>query len=129
MIMTLFTINTCAKKIAFLTSSVVTVASGDVKVTKDKNMNYLIEVHISELTKVSKLNPPKQSYVVWFETEEEGTKNIDKISSEMGGISKQLDVFFETVSAFKPNKIFVTAEDDANTQFPNSQIILSTDSF
>ena len=47
----------------------------------------------------------------------------------MSGLSKQLNASFETVSAFKPNKIFITAEDDASIQYPNTQIILSTDRF
>jgi hypothetical protein len=129
LIIILFSISSCTKKIAFLTSSVVPAARGDVQVHKDKNMNYVIHVHISELAEVSRLSPPKQSYVIWMVTNEDITKNIGKINSKMGGMSKQLNASFETVSAFKPNKIFITAEDDASVQFPNSQIILSTDRF
>lgn len=129
MIVILLSINSCTKKTVFLTSDVVPAARGDVKISKDKNMNYMIQVHISELAEVSRLSPPKQSYVVWLVTEEGVTKNIGRINSKMSGMSKQLNASFETVSAFKPNKIFVTAEDDADTQYPNSQIILSTDSF
>ena len=129
MMVILFSINACTKKIAFLTSSVVPAARGEVKVNKDKNMNYVIHVHISELAEVSRLSPPRQSYVIWMVTDEDVTKNIGKIDSKMGGMSKQLNASFETVSAFKPNKIFITAEDDASVQFPNSQIILSTDRF
>ena len=125
----LFSLNSCAKKTAFLTSAIVPAARGDVKVNKDKNMNYVIQVNISELAEVSRLSPPKQSYVIWLVTDEGVTKNIGKINSKMSGMSKQLNASFETVSAFKPSKIFVTAEDDADTQFPNSQIILSTDKF
>jgi hypothetical protein len=128
-IIILFSINSCTKKIAFLTSSVVPAARGDVQVHKDKNMNYVIHVHISELAEVNRLSPPRQSYVIWMVTDEDVTKNIGKINSKMGGMSKQLNASFETVSAFKPNKIFITAEDDASVQFPNSQIILSTDRF
>ena len=129
MIVVLFSINSCTKKIAFLTSSVVPAARGDVKVSKDKNMNYVIQVHISELAEVSRLSPPKQTYVVWMITDQNDIKNIGKINSKMGGLVKQLNASFETVSDLKPNKIFITAEDDASVQFPNSQIILSTDRF
>jgi hypothetical protein len=127
--MILFSINSCTKKIAFLTSPVVPAARGNVQVHKDKNMNYVIHVHISELAEVSRLSPPRQSYVIWMVANEDVTKNIGKINSKIGGMSKQLNASFETVSAFKPNKIFITAEDDASVQFPNSQIILSTDRF
>jgi hypothetical protein len=129
MIVILSLINSCTKKITFLTSSVVPAARGDVKVNKDKNMNYVIHVHISELAEVNRLSPPRQSYVIWMVTDDDVTKNIGKLNSKMGGMSKQLNASFETVSAFKPNKIFITAEDDASVQFPNSQIILSTDRF
>ena len=129
MILILFSINSCTKKIAFLTSSVVPAARGDVKVSKDKNMNYVIQVHISELAEVSRLSPPKQTYVVWMVTDQNDAKNIGRINSKMGGMLKQLNASFETVSDLKPNKIFITAEDDASVQFPNSQIILSTDRF
>ncbi|MFY8069218.1 MAG: hypothetical protein ACOVMG_03895 [Flavobacterium sp.] len=122
-------ISSCSKKIAFLNSSVVPAARGDVQVHKDKNMNYVINVHISELAEVSRLSPPRQFYIIWMVTDQDITKNIGKLNSKMGGISQQLNASFETVSAFKPNKIFITAEDDASVQFPNSQIILSTDSF
>lgn len=129
MIMITISISSCTKKIAFLTSSVVPAARGDVQVHKDKNMNYVIHVHISELAEISRLSPPRQSYVIWMVTDQDITKNIGKLNSKMGGMSKQLNASFETVSSFKPNKIFITAEDDASVQFPNSQIILSTDSF
>jgi hypothetical protein len=129
MMVMLFSINSCTKKIAFLTSSIVPAARGDVKVNKDKNMNYVISIHISELAEVSRLSPPKQSYVIWMITDKNITKNIGKINSKMGGISKQLSASFETVSTYQPSKIFITAEDDASVQFPNSQIILSTDRF
>lgn len=92
-------------------------------------MNYVIHVHISELAEVSRLSPPRQSYVIWMVTNEDVTKNIGKINSKIGGMSKQLNASFETVSTFKPNKIFITAEDDASVQFPNSQIILPIDRF
>lgn len=129
MIMILFSINACTKKIAFLTSTVVPAARGTIEVKKDKNMNYAIKIELSELAEVERLSPPKQSYVIWMITDQGVTKNIGKIDSKMGGLSKQLSASFETVTAFKPNKIFITAEDDANVQFPNTQIILSTDKF
>ena len=129
MIMILFSINSCTKKIAFLTSSVVPAARGNVVVKKDKNMNYVIQVQLSELAEVSRLSPPKQSYVIWMVTDQNITKNIGKIDSKMSGLSKRLNASFETVSASKPNKIFITAEDDASIQYPNTQIILSTNRF
>ena len=61
---------------------------GDVKVSKDKNMNYVIQVHISELAEVSRLSPPKQTYVVWMVTDQNNTKNIGRTNIKMGGMLK-----------------------------------------
>lgn len=119
----------CTKKIAFMTSPVVPAARGDVQVKKDKNKNYVIDVHLSELAEVNRLSPPKQTYVVWMITEENITRNIGQISSKSGMLSKQLRASFETVSSFKPIKVFITAEDDASILSPSGQIILTTDSF
>lgn len=129
MIMMLFSISSCTKKIAFLTSSVVPAARGEVKINKDKNMNYVIHIHITELAEVSRLSPPKQSYIVWMVTDQDMVKNIGKINSSMGEISKSLKASFQTVSSIKPNRIFITAEDDASVQYPSTQSVLSTDNF
>jgi hypothetical protein len=128
----LLSLTSCNKKIAFLTSAVVPAARGNVVVKKDKNMNYVINVEVTELAEVSRLTPAKQSYVVWMDSNKEIAKNIGKINSSMGGlagIGKSLKASFQTISSSKPNKIFITAEDDASIQYPSSQIILSTDNF
>lgn len=128
----LLSLTSCTKKIAFMTSAVTPAARGNVVVKKDKNMNYNISVDVTELAEVSRLTPPKQSYVVWMISDKDMAKNIGKINSSMsgiGGISKSLKASFQTVSSTKPNKIFITAEDDAAIQYPSSQIILSTDNF
>jgi hypothetical protein len=44
-------------------------------------------------------------------------------------MSSKLTAYFETVSSVKPNKLFITAEDDANIQYPVSPIILTTGTF
>jgi hypothetical protein len=51
-------------------------------------------------------------------------KNIGRVNS-----SNKLKVSFETVSSFKPIKIFITAEDDEDVQYPGQQVVLSTDKF
>jgi hypothetical protein len=113
-----------AKKIPFLTSSVAPAARGYVKIKKDNNKNYVIKIHIENLAEIERIQPTKQTYVVWMITERDITKNIGRVIS-----SKNLSGYFETVSSYKPTKIFITAEVDESVQVPCEQVILTTDRF
>ncbi|MBC7688394.1 MAG: hypothetical protein H7211_09460 [Aquabacterium sp.] len=125
----LFYFSSCARKISFQTSSVVPAAEGKVKLTKDDNNNYKIKITISNLAEPERLQPAKKTYVVWMQTADNGTKNIGQINSSTGFLSDKLKAAFETVTAFKPVKIFITAEDDASIQYPGMQVVLSTNNF
>ncbi len=125
----LFTLSSCAKKISFASSAVVPAARGFVKVKSDNNSNYNIKVVLTNLAEVSRLQPPRQTYVVWMETDQQITKNIGQIHSSANMLSKKLKASLETVSSIKPIKIFITAEDDASVQYPGTQLVLSTSSF
>jgi hypothetical protein len=125
----IFAINSCARKMSFNTSLVVPAARGTVKVKKDNNSNYNIQISLSNLAEPNRLQPSKSSYVVWMESDNNAAKNIGMINSSTGFMSNKLKASFETVSSTKPTKIFLTAEDDGNVQYPASQVILSTDNF
>ncbi|MEO6669899.1 MAG: hypothetical protein ABIN36_10510 [Ferruginibacter sp.] len=127
--MMLFYFSSCSRKTSFQTSSVVPAAKGSVKVKKDKNSNYQIKISISNLAEPKRLQPSKDTYVVWLQTENNVIKNIGQINSSTGFLSSKLKASFQTVSSFKPSKIFITAEDDAAIQFPGSMIVLSTNNF
>lgn len=73
---------------------------------------------------VERLQPAKQTYVVWVVTDQEMTKNIGRVKR-----SNNLKVSFETVSSYKPIQIFITAEDDESAQYPGEQIVISTEKF
>jgi len=118
-----------AKKVKFLNSSVVPAARGYVKVTRDKNLNYSIDISISNLAEVFRLEPPKLNYIVWLVTEDSITMNMGKINSTTGFLSKKLKATFETVTSLKPIQIFITAEDDPSRQYPGQQVVLSTNKF
>ena len=121
--------NLFAKKVGFLSSSIVPAARGYVKVKRDINENYIIQVKISNLAEVNRLQPSKQVYVVWMITDHEITDNIGQINSSTTFLSTKLKASFQKVSSSKPIKIFITDEEEAITQTPNEQIILSTDRF
>ncbi|WP_199749399.1 hypothetical protein [Flavobacterium sp. RSP46] len=125
----LLSISSCGKNIAFQNSIVVPAANGSVNVTKDSNKNYLIKIKISDLAEVNRLQPSKNVYVVWMETDGDIVRNIGQIKSNSGFLSSKLRATFETVTAYKPSKIFITAEDDGDIQYPGMQMILSTNQF
>ncbi len=124
------TLNSCSTtKASFLISSVVPAAKGMVKVKKDANDNYSIKIEIEDLAEPQRLQPPKSGYIVWLETNNSVVKNIGQIKTSTSLLSSKLKASFETVSAFKPSKIFITAEDDFNVQNPLGIVVLSTSNF
>lgn len=127
--MMMLILGACSKKMSFQTSAVVPAARGSVKVKKDNNNNYQVKVYIGNLAKPDRLQPAKNSYVVWMETSGNGTKNLGQIKTSTGLLNSKLKASFQAVTAFKPTKVFVTAEDDASTQYPGSMIVLSTNNF
>ena len=126
--MMVFSFSSCATKTHFLTSAVAPAAEGTIKVHKDKNKNYVIKIEISNLAEPSRLQPPKNHYVVWMEGDNNETKNIGKIKSSNDLLSKRLKGSFETVSTDKPRKIYITGENNASLQYPNlADVVLTTD--
>ena len=119
----------CATKKDFLLSSVVPAARGYVKIDNDKNKNYNIKVIIENLAEVERLASRNSSYVVWMETMDNETKNLGQIKSARKAMSKRLKASLETKSSFKPSRIFITAEDNADIQYPVAQVVLSTEKF
>lgn len=125
LILLLLSIVSCAKKITFLTSSVVPAARGEVAFKKDKNNNFDIQMELSYLAEPGRLQPPKQTYVVWMiPTDTDVPINLGQIV----GTSK-LKIRFETVSSSQPRKLFITAEDNASVQYPGNVVVLETNNF
>ncbi|SHG05806.1 hypothetical protein SAMN05444008_11712 [Cnuella takakiae] len=118
----------CNRKIAFTTSTVVPGADGAVKVKKDNNGNHAIDIEIRNLADPQRLALPQNTYVVWMESNN-GLKNLGQLKSETGLLSKARKAEMETVTPYKPTRIFITAESDGNVQTPGNQVVLSTRSF
>jgi hypothetical protein len=116
----------CSNKTTFLTSTVVPAAEGTIQWKKDSNDNYVITLKMVNLAEVERLQPPKKAYVVWMENNEGRAKNLGQINSIHETFTKKLKASFETVSSFKPTKVFITAEDEANVEYPSSMIVLQS---
>jgi hypothetical protein len=127
MVLMMFTFSSCATKAIFLSSAVVPAAEGIVTVKEDGNKNFVIKIQTTNLADSQRLTPPKNVYVVWMVTDNNITKNIGQIISSSGTLSSKLKASFETVSSFRPTKIFITAENEANIQYPFSEVVLTTD--
>ena len=119
----------CAKRVNFQTSSVVPAARGNIKVSRDNNENYNIQLQVTNLAEVDRLETSKETYVVWMVTDNNETKNIGLLNSSSGRFSNKLKASFETTSSTKPTRIFITAENDGAIQYPGNRVILSTDNF
>jgi hypothetical protein len=122
-------LSSCATKVPFQYSAEAPAARGTAKVKKDNNNNYMISVELVNLSEADRLVAPKTAYVVWMASGTNSAKNLGKIQSESSMISKTLKASFETVSAEKPTKIFITSEEDGNASYPSSSVILTTNNF
>lgn len=119
----------CSHKIGFEQSSVVPAAQGSVKMKKDDNNNYKLEVKVANLAPADRLQPPRSTYVVWIETVQNGVQNIGQLNSESGFLSKALKADLNAVTPYKPTRLFITAEDNAAIQYPGATVVLSTSKF
>lgn len=118
-----------ATKYNFSTSPVVPAAEGSVQVKKDKNNNYNIDLNVMRLADPKRLSPAAAFYMVWMDTEQNGKINIGQLKTSSSLLSKNLTSSLKTVSTYKPTNFFITAEVDANIQYPAGQTVLSTGSF
>jgi hypothetical protein len=61
-LMIISSFSSCAKKTGFQTSAVVPAARGNVKVSKDRNKDFVISVSLFDLAEPKRLTPPMRTY-------------------------------------------------------------------
>lgn len=118
----------CSNSLNFVPSTVVPGANGNVKVKTDKNRNYEIDVNVRNLAEPSLLADPKANYVVWMETQNNGTQNLGRLVTSRGLFSKTMKGSLTTVTPHVPIKFLITAEDQADAQYPSDETILTSES-
>lgn len=121
-LVTLSIVTSCTPKMSFTTSALVPAATGDVKVKKDKNKNYLINVSVQNLADPKRLSPSKETYVVWMESGREPSKKLGQLKPA----SKSLKASLNATETTQPTDVFITAEDNADVQYPDGQVVLTT---
>jgi hypothetical protein len=129
LLLTVFLWASCAKTIQFQNSVIVPSAQGTVKYKKDKNSNYNIKIQVFHLATPDRLQPAQNVYVVWAVDQGGNIKNLGQVVTSSGMFSRTLKANFQTVTVYKPVKIFITAEGTATTPNPGMQTVLTTDSF
>ena len=122
MLALVITLNACTPKMTFVTSSIVPAASGAVHVKKDKNKNYVVNVDVQNLADPKNLSPSKKTYLVWSESSENSAKKLGQLMPN----GKALKAELKATTIDEPRTIFITAEDNADVQYPDGQTILTT---
>ncbi|WP_373515059.1 hypothetical protein [Persicitalea sp.] len=120
------TLGACSSKMTFQNSSKVPAATGEVKVKKDKNNNYDLTVNVYNLAKPEQLSPAREVYMVWMDSNQGITKRLGQIKISSGLMSKSLSGELESKAIDKPDRVFITAENDPETLNPSSEVILTT---
>lgn len=118
--------SSCSRKLTFSRSAIVPAAQGAVRVNRDKNDNYAVDLNIHHLSPPERLVESRNVYVVWANTRDNGVRNMGQLNSRKGLFSKMLRSNLQTVTTFEPTNFFITAEREANIQYPEGQVILTT---
>lgn len=121
-------ISACSRKINFNRSSIVPAAEGRVIVKGDKNKNNVITIRVRHLAQPSSLPIPASVYVVWMETTHRN-ENLGQLRITNNFLNKSLKASLKTVSSFVPQRIFITAENNAASSYPSGTEILTTKNF
>jgi hypothetical protein len=122
-------LHSSAQRFNFEPSSVVPAATGHVKITKDRNQNFNLQIELVNLADVGLLQTGMNTYVVWMLANQDSAKNIGQLKSGKNLFSKKSKASFETISVDKPRRIFITAESDGKIDKPKGVVVISTGNF
>ncbi|MCF2443609.1 hypothetical protein L0657_06530 [Dyadobacter sp. CY345] len=125
-ILMVFIITSCSKKFVFNNSAIVPAAEGSIKMKKDKNDNYGVKLSVKNLAPANDLVESRNTYVLWANTRNNGIKNLGQVKNETGLFSKALKSELNTATPFEPQSFFITAENKADINYPDGQVILKT---
>ena len=112
----------CASKMTFATSTIAPAATGTVQVKQDKNKNYITTVQVRNLAEAKNLTPAKSTYIVWMRSSETTARKLGQLTPSGKTLSGEL----KATSVTRPDVVFITAETMAEMQYPDGQVILTT---
>ncbi|NJL77622.1 MAG: hypothetical protein HC892_23885 [Saprospiraceae bacterium] len=105
--------SSCGNLVKFPVSTVVPTADISITQKKDKNGNTAFSLKAKNLSAANRLSPPRNFYVVWAVTNENGIKNLGQLSNKNAGKAT-----LETTTSFITNEVFITAEEQGNISYP-----------
>ena len=117
-------ISACSKKVTFPVSEVVPAAEAVMKVEKDDNKNYQIDLEVNNLAAPERLTPERRYYIVWMVTKKHGTINVGRLD-----INRKNNGELKTNTPYEPIRVFITAEDDSQPVLPSTQVVLNSGEF
>lgn len=115
-------LSACASSMNFQTSSVVPAASGKVKVKRDKNRNYTVDVDVQNLAPADRLTPPQRHYIVWMESDQNTIRKLGLLEPS----SNRLNASLTASAVAEPTRVFITAEGTPDIQYPAGTEVLAT---
>lgn len=117
-------ISACSRNVVFPTSEVVPAAEAVLKIDQNKSNNYELELRVENLAEPDRLTPSRRNYVVWMVTKKHGTINIGNLK-----VNRKNKAELETITPYKPVRIFITAEDGDKVVLPSTQVVLDSGEF
>lgn len=122
-------ISSCAGPTDFLSSAFIPNARGYVKVSTDRDEQYVVKVNLKNLIPLPQHPEMNSSYVVWMVSDGGLTEKIGVLESSTLLFTKIHSTTFKLESRLIPAKIYITAEDNPGNSSSNSEIVFSTSTF
>lgn len=108
-----------AGEIPLVASSIVPAAAGKISYEHDRNRNIKLEIKTKHLAAPERLNPAKNSYVVWIRTNDGQTQNAGVLR-----INSDLEGSFITTTPAKAFDVLITAEDSPTISQPSGPEVM-----
>ena len=103
----------CSKAVKFPVSPITPAATITAEKEKDKNNNYEIAITAKDMASATRLNPARNTYVVWAVTEKNGVQNIGQLEVSNAGKTS-----LNALTPYNVTELFITAEDQATVAYP-----------
>lgn len=111
-----------SKKIDMMSGNGTPGARGTLSVKVGANQNTALDLKVYALAQPSSLTPPENVYVVWVQPPGENPKNEGQLR-----VDKKENGELQTEVPYKRFKVFITAEQVAQTPTPTGTQVLSAD--